>query len=731
MIAEVIVDVLAAEVDRVFDYQAPEELGLREGDRVLVPFAGRRMEGFVLKLKERSDFEGKLKAVQQKLDPLPALTPETLELALFMAQKFHILIAESLRLFIPAEMRGGRVGRKERNAAALALPYEEAAAKLSKTARAQAEAVAYLKDRPEEDVAKLNLLFGHSAIRALLDKGILAERAKTVLRRPYESMAPAAKQITLNDQQQQAFDFIRRRPGEKFLLFGVTGSGKTEVYIRCIREALEQGKTAVMLVPEIGLTPQVLRRFRGEFSEQVAILHSGLSAGERYDEWWRLRSGEARVAVGARSAVFAPLTDIGVIIVDEQHEQSYQSESSPRYDALKVAARRAEQNGASLILGSATPLVETFWQAEQGKLHLLELSRRANQASLPPLEIVDMQQEVRRGNFGPFSQELEDALEETLASGCQAMIFLNRRGFSSSVICGDCGYVARCEHCDVSLVYHRAEELLKCHYCGARYRMLTQCPNCGGTHLTQKGLGTQRIVSELQKRFPKARILRMDNDTTSTKEAHLKITEQFFRGEADILVGTQMIAKGHDFEKVTLVGILDADQGLYMSDYRSGERTFSLICQVAGRAGRAGYPGRVLLQTHTPHHYLYRLVRDYDYKGFYRREIAVREAAQFPPFAVILRVMVQSDLEEAAVESLKGIYARLEALRQSMPEEFIYFNRMKSPVRRIKNNFRYQVLMRVRPDRAEEIEQAIYAALDQDSDRKVVKFLEINPSNLS
>lgn len=731
MIAEIIVDVLAAEVDRVFDYEVPDELNLQEGDRVSVPFAGRRMEGFVLKLKPSSDFEGKLKKVQEKLDPLPALTPETLKLALDLAKQFHILIAESLRLFIPAEMRGGRVSRKQQSVSALALPWEQALTRLSPAAKAQAKAVNYLKERPEEDTAKLNLLFGHSAIKALLDKGILTERTKSVFRRPYESMAPAAKTITLNDQQQQAFEFIQKRPGEKFLLFGVTGSGKTEVYIRCIREALERGKTAIMLVPEIGLTPQVLRRFRGEFSEKVAILHSGLSAGERFDEWWRLRSGEARVAVGARSAIFAPLTDIGVIIVDEQHEQSYQSESSPRYDALKVAERRAEQNGASLILGSATPLVETYWQAEKGKFHLLELAKRANESALPPLEIVDMQQEVRRGNFGPFSQELEEALQATLDQGCQAMIFLNRRGFSSSVICADCGFVARCEHCDVSLVYHRAEELLKCHYCGARYRMLTACPVCGGSHLTQRGLGTQRIVSELAKRFPKARILRMDNDTTSTKEAHLKITEQFFRGEADILVGTQMIAKGHDFEKVTLVGILDADQGLYMSDYRSGERTFSLICQVAGRAGRASYPGRVLLQTHTPHHYLYRLVRDYDYKGFYQREIALREAAQFPPFAVILRVMVQSDQEEAAVESLKGIWGRLEELRQRMPEEFIYFNRMKSPVKRIKNNFRYQVLMRIRPGRAEEIEQAIYDALDRDPNRKVVKFLEINPANLS
>ena len=469
-------------------------------------------------------------------------------------------------------------------------------------------------------------------------------------------------------------------------------------------------------------------QLRARFGSFAAILHSGLSAGERFDEWMRLREGSARIAIGARSAVFAPIENIGIIVIDEEHDGSYISENSPRYTTFDIALLRARHNGCKLVLGSATPSIETCRRATGGEFELIKLSERINARPMPEVRIVDMRREVRRGNVSAFSLTLREKLSECLEKGNQAILFLNRRGFSQMVICRDCGYTAKCENCDISLTYHSDEDCFKCHYCGARYRMPPACPACGGKHLGYMGTGTQRVVSDLKKLYPRARILRMDVDTTSGKEGHYRILKQFSSREADILVGTQMVAKGHDFPQVTLVGILDADMSLHFADYRSGERTFQLVTQVAGRSGRAQEPGEVVLQTYDPENYILRFAAHYDYEGFYAHEISMRAATMFPPFAKIIRVMVTGEDEKETLEALKAVYEKLQRVYAAHSEEFLFFNRMHSPIKRIQNKFRYQVLMRLTDGK---VLKKIYDICAEEHHKNVLIYVEENPSNLS
>lgn len=732
MIASVIVDVLSSSVDKVFDYKIPDGKDARSGHRVLVPFSRRKVEGYIIDIKERSDLdEGKLKEIISILDDIPAITEEMLRLMYFMQGKYHILLAEALRLFIPAELRGGRVGSKRAFEAFLNpdLSVENILAAIAKRATKRIEAVKYLEEKGRRPLSELNGMFGSSSVKALIESGYILTEEIRIERTPYQDMSEAkGAPLTLTCRQQDVLEFIEKNSPDKFLLFGVTGSGKTEVYLRRIESCLMEGKTAILMVPEIALTPQIMRIFRSRFGGRVALLHSGLSAGERFDEWDRLRRGEARIAVGARSAVFAPLENVGVIIIDEQHEQSYISESSPRYDTKDIAEFRCGYNKCSLIMGSATPLIESFYYAQNGKYKLVEMGERIN-GMMPKITLIDMRREVLAGNDSIFSTSLKDKLEETLKKGNQAMLFINRRGYSPIIICSSCGYIARCSSCDVTLTYHKAEDMLKCHYCNARYYAIDRCPSCGSDKVRKSGTGTQKVCDLLKEQFPSARFLRMDNDTTRTRESHLKIIEKFNSGQADILVGTQMIAKGHDFPNVTLVGVLDADLSLYFADYKAIERTFSLITQVAGRAGRADKEGEVIVQTHTPHHYVYRLITDYDYKGFYRREISLREAAKYPPFCRILRVMAISATEEDARGAIKNIYDKVKELKKLFETDFIYLNATKSPVSKIKNKYRYQILARVKDDEGK-ITDSIYDIVDLCRARNVTSYLEVNPSSM-
>ena len=724
MIAEVIVDIAASETDKIYDYLCDESIVA--GARVRAPFGGKYVTGFVMRVKEKSDYPmEKLKKVLPSLDELPALNSECLALAGKLTARYRVPKALALRLFLPTEMRTGKVRELMRNYAQLCVPFEEIS--LPKTAKNQLGAAEYLRDNGKSECAVVNGIFP-AGIAGLEKKGYVRITKEQILRDPYKSLESENALHILTPDQKRAVETVEQDLRTVQLLHGVTGSGKTEIYLTLIAKCLHEGKSSIFLVPEISLTPQMLSQLRARFGRNAAILHSGLSAGERFDEWWRLRTGEAKIAIGARSAIFAPLENLGVIIIDEEHDSSYVSESAPRYNTFDVALLRAKKNGCKLVLGSATPAVETYKRASEGEFSLIRLDKRINQRPLPEILIADMRREVRRGNNSSFSSALKEEMEKCLAGGKQAILFLNRRGYSQTVICKECGYVAKCEACDVSLTYHRDEDCLKCHYCGAKYGMLSACPDCGGRKLSYAGTGTQRIVSELEKLYPTARILRMDNDTTSGKEGHYKILKTFADKKADILVGTQMIAKGHDFPAVTLVGILDADMSLHFSDYRSGERTFQLLTQVAGRSGRAGEQGKVVLQTFDPENEVLRYAVAYDYQGFYENEISLRAAMAFPPFSKIVRVLVMGEDDKKTLETLKEVYFALERLYTDNPEKFLFFNKMRAPIKRIQNKFRYQVLMRLSDT---SVLPEIYGAAATSRTRDVLVSVEENPTNLS
>ena len=724
MIAEVIVDIAAGETDRIYDYLCDDDI--KAGSRVRAPFGGKIVSGFVMRLKETSDVpSGRLKRVFPCSDGLPALNPECLALAGKLTARYRVPMALSLRLFLPSEMRAGKVRELKKNYASLLVPLSEMS--LSKTAKNQLGAAEYLEKNGKTECGFLNGLFP-GGVAALEKKGYALVKKEQLLRDPYKGLEVEHFDRELTEDQRRAVERIERDERTVQLLHGVTGSGKTEIYLTLIAKCLKEGKSSIFLVPEISLTPQMLSQLRARFGRNAAIMHSGLSAGEKFDEWWRLRTGKAKIAIGARSAVFTPLENLGVIIIDEEHDSSYSSETAPRYNTFDVAYLRAKYNGCKLVLGSATPAVDTYKRAIDGEFGLIRLEKRINRKPLPEIVIADMRREVRRGNNSAFSAALREELDKCLKEGNQAILFLNRRGYSQTVICKECGYVAKCEACDVSLTYHRDEDCLKCHYCGAKYRVPTVCPDCGGRKLSYAGTGTQRIAAELEKLYPSARVLRMDNDTTSGKEGHYKILKAFGEKRADILVGTQMIAKGHDFPSVTLVGILDADMSLHFSDYRSGERTFQLITQVAGRSGRAEEKGKVVLQTFSPENDVLRYAVAYDYEGFYQNEISLRAATMFPPFSKIVRVLVTGEDEKKALEALRGVYFSLERLYTEHAEKFLFFNKMHAPIKRIQNKFRYQVLMRLSDT---SVLPLVYDACAEARTRDVLVSVEENPTNLS
>ena len=731
MIAEVIVDISTSEIDKIFDYILPPELDLQVGDRVKVPFGRQYTEGFIVRIKENADTTHPLKPIAKKLDAFTPVLPEMIELMWRMSRENNLRLVDVLRLFIPAMMRGGRVKEIKRHFVTLAegVSFESALSTLKANAVNQRAILSVLAGGGEW-AAILGEQYGFSAIAALAEKGLVKVSEVTKRRKP-QLRAVKDKVVTLNAEQAAAVQSIMHGDKDTSLLFGVTGSGKTEIYLKCIEEVLSAGKTAIMLVPEISLTPQMMGRFRARFGDKVAVLHSGLSDGERYDEWLRLLKGDAVIAIGARSAVFAPLVKVGIIIIDEEHDGSYISENNPRYVTSEVAEMRRVYNGAKLVLGSATPSLDTFKRAKEGEIGLISLRNRVNGTNMPEVRVVDMCTEIRTGNNGILSAELIDRLDHTLKEGNQSMIFLNRRGFASFMICKKCGKVMKCEDCDVSLTWHKEDNLLKCHYCGRPYIVPDKCPDCGESDMRLGRVGTERVIEEIHRRFPAARTLRMDKDTTRRKGSYDEILSAFRMGEADILVGTQMIVKGHDFPNVTLVGILDADMSLYYEDYHSAERTFQLVTQMSGRAGRADKPGTVVLQTYSPRHYVFAYARDNDYEGFFRKEINIREVTNFPPFTKIVRVLTSSENEERALGLTKEMLVKIRAYQKEHPDRFVAVSGMKSPVKKIESKYRYQIIMRL--TRKEEIDTLshVYEIVNAQDKKNATVFVEINPQNMN
>ncbi|WP_286058553.1 primosomal protein N' [Bacillus mojavensis] len=539
-----------------------------------------------------------------------------------------------------------------------------------------------------------------ATIKTLIQKGLLKETYEEVYRDPYQDkMFKKTEPLPLTDEQSAAFQQIRRtldnNEHQVFLLHGVTGSGKTEIYLQSIEKVLAKGKEAIVLVPEISLTPQMVHRFKGRFGSQVAVMHSGLSTGEKYDEWRKIHRKEVRLVVGARSAIFTPFENLGMIIIDEEHESSYKQEEMPRYHAKEVAIKRAEHHRCPVVLGSATPTLESYARAQKGVYELLSLKHRVNHQVMPEVSLVDMREELRNGNRSMFSIELMEKLEETVAKGEQAVLFLNKRGYSSFVMCRDCGYVPQCPHCDISMTYHRSGQRMKCHYCGHEEPVPHTCPECGSEHIRFFGTGTQRVEEELTKVLPHARVIRMDVDTTSRKGAHEKLLSAFGEGKADILLGTQMIAKGLDFPNVTLVGVLSADTTLHIPDFRSAEKTFQLLTQVSGRAGRHEKPGNVIIQTYTPSHYSIQLTKTHDYETFYQQEMAHRREQSYPPYYYLALVTVShEEVAKAAVTAEKIAHF----LKANCGADTKILGPSASPIARIKDRYRYQCVIKYKQE---------------------------------
>lgn len=736
MYAQVIVDIASSNIDKIFDYLVEDDDDMPIGSRVVVPFGNRKIEGFIISKSEETSYDKtKVKAIIEKCDPMPVITEEQLKLADFMRERFHIGYADCFRLFLPPELRSGKVNEvfkyiiEIENAEKIQV-YKE---NLKKNATAQIGLIEFLLDNPNGvERSFLNKKFGNSALAKLKKFGLVIERPEKVRRTPYSDLDEASKkEIHLTPLQKDAVDTILADRNRSYLLHGITGSGKTEVYMNVINAVLTDNKTALMLVPEISLTPQVLQNFKARFGEDIALIHSGLSAGERFDEWKRILLGEAKIVIGARSAIFTPIKNLGVIIIDEEHEQTYNSESHPRYVTSEVAEFRRLYNSSILVLGSATPSMVSYHKAMTKEYRLIEMLERVNGKNLPPIEIVDMGREVRLGNPGIFSNLLISEIERTINNGNQVIIFINRRGFASFIQCRECGWVAKCPDCDVSLAYHKSENVLKCHYCGNRFKVFSECPECHSDKIRYGSIGTERVVSELSDLFPDVKILRMDNDVTRTKDAHLKILQKFRNKEAQILVGTQMVAKGHDFPDVTLVGIIEPDITLYQTSYLATEKTFALVTQVAGRAGRASSDGQVILQTFSPNHYVYKMASNYDYMAFYRKEINIREVTKFPPYSTIVRILFTSEDEALAINQLKVYYNKVNEIKENVNEDaFIYLNKMKSPLNMIMKKYRFQIIMRLNKDYEKEIITKLFEIDKENKNKAVQTFIEINASDL-
>ena len=691
--------------------------------RVLIPFGTRKIYdvGYVVNLKETSEY--KCKSIVKVIDRV--FDEEKLELAKWMSQKYFCNLADAIRLLVPpgTTTNVDRVKAKTEKHIYLKESVDLSKVKSDK----QRKVIDFLKDNVSAPKAVLKEMLDVSdAILKTLEKNEVIEiRDIEVGRDPFwnkkvdSDVAP-----TLTEEQRQVVESIDINGYSKNLIYGVTGSGKTEVYLRLIKKVLDSGKNAIVLVPEISLTPQITNRFLARFGDVVAILHSGLSLGERYDEWKKIKSNKCRIVIGARSAIFAPLSNIGIIIIDEEHDTSYKSETSPKYDAKEVADYVAVTEEIPLVMGSATPDIVTYYKALNGEINLFELKNRVSKFGLPEVEIVDMREELATGNKTVFSRKLYYAMKEAIKNKEQIMLFLNRRGYSTFIMCRDCGYVVKCEDCDVSMTYHLDSNKLVCHYCGKTKDVMSTCPSCGSQNIRYFGSGTQKIEVEIKKYFPEASVIRMDVDTTRVKGGHEKILAKFKDEKIDILLGTQMIAKGHDFSNVTLVGILAADSSLNIGDYRANERTFQLLTQMAGRAGRGAKKGTAIIQTYMPDEFSINAAKEQDYERFYATEINMREKLNYPPFCdIIVSIISGTDEEKVRCEANK--------LYEVLHKQFNVYTPVPAPISKINNEYRWRVLLKeeIDYDKLKVFHELISVFYNQ-KDNEVKVSIDVNPNNM-
>ena len=663
MYADVIIDISHEKLDRVFQYRIPESLSteLEIGMQVVVPFGmGNKLQtGYVIDFSETTDYDpAKIKEIKRISTQAVPIESQLIQLSAWMRKNFGATMNQALKTVIPVKKKE-QLQQKRTVVLAIndAIEAKNVLVELQRkhqTARARVLEALIEEGSIAYEILTKKLHVTAAVLRAMSEQGILRIESEDQLRNPVAHLQKKEYDIVLNENQQQIVDAIdsdfQKGKRDVYLIQGVTGSGKTEVYMELIARALEQGKQAIVLIPEIALTFQTVMRFHNRFGDRVSILHSRLSQGERYDQFLRAQNGELDVMIGPRSALFTPFPNLGYIIIDEEHEGSYKSETLPRYHARETAIERARLAGASVVLGSATPSVESTYFAEQGRMKRFYLTQRANARPLPVCEVIDLRAELRTGNKSMLSRRLQEAIADRLKKKQQIMLFLNRRGMAGFVSCRSCGEVIKCPHCDVSLSLH-GNGMLKCHYCGYETRAVSACPSCGSPYIGGFKAGTQKIEEIVAKQFPMAKILRMDYDTTRSKDSYEQILSAFANEEADILIGTQMIVKGHDFPGVTLVGILAADLSLGVSDYRAVERTFQLLTQAAGRAGRGRLPGEVIIQTYQPDHFAIQTAKNQDYEAFYAQEIAYRKLMCYPPVWNLLLLAITSPKEEEAISA--------------------------------------------------------------------------------
>ncbi|QMS84335.1 primosomal protein N' [Candidatus Xianfuyuplasma coldseepsis] len=747
MIAEVLVDVPAKAVDRTFDYAVPAafESIIEMGQRVQVPFGPRFIMGYVLQLKETTEVQG-LKAIKGVMDLVPSLTRELLELGKTMqftttsplVSIYHAMLPRALQSKYKKTLVCHDITKLDSDVAGLFNRYQEAPYNDSiipflpaikqyiqqgvieirhtiqqrghkkyitylaleqpdfpvRGAKQQA-IIKYLADYDEPQLKRQVLMAtkaSHSTIKSLLEKGIVTEIEEETYRQIQHRYDALNKCVTFTAEQQVAYDAIHQNLNQHqtFLLKGVTGSGKTEIYLNIIEDVVTQGKQAIMLVPEISLTPMMVSRFKGRFGEKVALLHSRLSIGEKYDEWRKIRRKEVDVVVGARSAIFAPFEHLGVIIIDEEHTDSYKQDTLPTYHAKDVAMMRAEYYDIPLILGSATPSVDSYFEALEGRYTMLTMEERANQTTLPDVYIEDMRYEFQGGNRSIFSKRLKALIDDRLAKKQQIMLLLNRRGHSTFVMCRNCGEVIMCPNCDISLTYHERNDTLRCHYCGHDEQNPTNCPYCGSPHIRYMGIGTEKVEETVKEMYPEAKVIRMDTDTTTSKNAHEELLYQF-EHEGDILIGTQMIAKGLDFPNVTLVGVLAADMSLNLPDYQAVERTFQLLTQVSGRAGRHELEGEVVIQTYNPDHYAILYAKDHDYESFYKTEMKIRQLGGYTPYYNIVQILIRDKDVKRVLKIGTSIVMQC---RKELEDDVIVLGPVLPKVARINNYYRAQIIIK-------------------------------------
>ena len=738
MVAEIIISSSVKTLNRIFDYEIPDNLNIEIGSRVFVPFGNKKVpeEGIVVGIKEKSEYKIKkiLNVQNEKIDV------QNIELAKWMAKRYICNLSDCLKLMLApgttAKNTETRVKEKTINLITLSKDSEEIEEDIENgkiKSEKQKNVLEFLINNENATMQDIEIFTdcSRSIVNTLIKNGYLEVQEQKVERNPFlHKVENKTTDLKLTEEQQKALDSIKD-DGE-YLLFGVTGSGKTEIYLQLIEKKLKDNKSSIMLVPEISLTPQTVDRFIARFGEdKIAVLHSKLSIGERFDQWNKIKEGRAKIIIGARSAIFAPVKDLGLIIIDEEHDESYKSEMSPRYDAKEIAEYIAKTNKIPLILGSATPDLKSYYKAQNGEITLLTLTKRANNSSLPVVEIADLREELANGNKSMLSRKLQEEIHKNLLMNKQTILFLNRRGFSTFIMCRDCGYTVKCKRCDITMTYHKNENKLKCHYCGYEENVVKECPECHSKNIRYFGAGTQKLEDEVHNIFPDATTIRMDVDTVSKKNSHEEILNKFRNENINILIGTQMVVKGHHFPNVTLVGVIAADSSLNLGDFRANEKTFQTLTQVAGRAGRGEYEGKVIVQTYNPDNYAIEYSKMQDYNLFYNTEIELRKQLKYPPFCDIILI----DMSAKNISELKNVAKNLHSYLKNrvINEKFglLLYSPVPSPVEKIKDRYRWRMIIKCKYD--DRVNSLLIDAFTEFINMKTKTArvnIELNPNNM-